>query len=33
MKDCPQISDYGPGGTISHWRELMDAAVVVVVVR
>lgn len=30
LKDCPQVSDYGPGGTISHWRELMDAAVVVV---
>ncbi|MBA3039342.1 MAG: replication initiation protein RepC [Rhizobiaceae bacterium] len=29
LKACPQISDYGPGGTISHWRELMGAAVVV----
>ncbi len=29
LKACPQISTYGPGGTISHWRELMGAAVVV----
>lgn len=29
LKACPQISDYGPGGTISHWREMMGAAVVV----
>jgi len=29
LKACPQITDYGPGGTISHWRELMGAAVVV----
>ncbi|SMD12907.1 plasmid replication protein RepC [Rhizobium sp. RU36D] len=29
LKSCPQISDYGPGGAISHWRELMGAAVVV----
>jgi len=29
LKACPQIPDYGPGGTISHWRELMGAAVVV----
>ncbi|WP_165225840.1 plasmid replication protein RepC [Affinirhizobium pseudoryzae] len=29
LKACPQISDYGPGGIISHWRELMGAAVVV----
>jgi replication initiation protein RepC len=29
LKACPQISDYGPGGAISHWRELMGAAVVV----
>lgn len=29
LRACPQISDYGPGGGISHWRELMTAAVVV----
>lgn len=29
LKACPQISDYALGGTISHWRELMAAAVVV----
>ena len=29
LKACPQIVDYGPGGAISHWRELMGAAVVV----
>lgn len=29
LKACPQISDYGPGGAISHWRDLMGAAVVV----
>ncbi|WP_377295278.1 plasmid replication protein RepC [Rhizobium sp. SG2393] len=29
LKACPQIADYGPGGTISSWRELMAAAVVV----
>ncbi|CUX72119.1 MULTISPECIES: plasmid replication protein RepC [Agrobacterium] len=26
---CPQIDDYGPGGRIENWRELMKAAVVV----
>ncbi|MBB4192477.1 replication initiation protein RepC [Rhizobium aethiopicum] len=26
---CPQILDYGPGGTIGNWRDLMSAAVVV----
>jgi replication initiation protein RepC len=26
---CPEILDYGPGGTIASWRELMAAAVVV----
>lgn len=25
---CPQIADYGPGGEISSWRDLMSAAVV-----
>jgi replication initiation protein RepC len=29
LRACPQISDYATGGTISHWRELMTAAVVV----
>ncbi|WP_312408332.1 plasmid replication protein RepC [Rhizobium sp.] len=29
MRACPQIADYGPGGEISSWRELMGAAVVV----
>lgn len=29
IRACPQIVDYGPGGGISHWRELMAAAVVV----
>jgi replication initiation protein RepC len=29
LRACPQISDYGPGGKIEHWRELMGAAVVV----
>ncbi|MGV2103209.1 plasmid replication protein RepC [Rhizobium sp. 21-4511-3d] len=29
LRACPQISDYGPGGSIEHWRELMSAAVVV----
>ena len=29
MKACPDIADYGPGGAISSWRELMAAAVVV----
>lgn len=29
LRACPQISNYGPGGTIGHWRELMGAAVVV----
>lgn len=29
LRACPQISDYGPNGEISHWRELMAAAVVV----
>lgn len=29
LKACPQIIDYGPGGAISNWRDLMQAAVVV----
>lgn len=29
LRACPQILDYGPSGGISHWRELMTAAVVV----
>ena len=29
LRACPQILDYGPGGTISNWRDLMGAAVVV----
>ncbi|MBY5701089.1 plasmid replication protein RepC [Rhizobium leguminosarum] len=29
LRACPQISDYATGGAISHWRQLMTAAVVV----
>ncbi|WP_242225071.1 plasmid replication protein RepC [Shinella zoogloeoides] len=29
LRACPQIADFGPGGAISHWRDLMGAAVVV----
>lgn len=29
LRACPQILDYGPGGKIEHWRELMGAAVVI----
>ena len=29
LKACPQITDYGPGGGIAGWRDLMAAAVVV----
>ena len=29
LKACPQIADYGPGGVVDNWRELMSAAVVV----
>jgi replication initiation protein RepC len=29
LKSCPQISDYGPGGSIGNWRDLMSAAVVI----
>lgn len=29
LRACPQISDYGPGGAIRNWRDLMSAAVVI----
>ncbi len=29
LQACPDISDYGPGGQIGSWRDLMTAAVVV----
>ncbi|WP_137134198.1 plasmid replication protein RepC [Rhizobium sp. FKY42] len=29
LKACPQIIDYGPGGAVANWRDLMSAAVVV----
>jgi replication initiation protein RepC len=29
LRSCPQIADYGPGGGIAGWRDLMAAAVVV----
>jgi len=29
LKACPDIVDYGPGGAITSWRDLMSAAVVV----
>lgn len=29
VRACPQISDYGPGGMVSGWRDLMTAASVV----
>ncbi|MEZ2127599.1 MULTISPECIES: plasmid replication protein RepC [unclassified Sinorhizobium] len=29
LQACPQIGDYGPGGKIGNWRDLMSAAVVV----
>ncbi|MCY1740618.1 plasmid replication protein RepC [Ensifer sp. SL37] len=29
LRACPQIADYGNGGQIENWRELMSAAVVV----
>lgn len=28
LRACPQIADYGPPSGVSHWRELMTAAVV-----
>jgi replication initiation protein RepC len=29
LRACPQIADYGPGGAVVSWRDLMAAAVVV----
>ncbi|RVE87047.1 plasmid replication protein RepC [Sinorhizobium meliloti] len=29
LKVCPEINDYGPGGAVGNWRDLMSAAVVV----
>lgn len=29
LRACPQIADYGPGGRLENWRELMKAAIVV----
>ena len=29
LQACPTVSDYGPGGTVASWRDLMQAAVVV----
>lgn len=29
LRACPQINDYGPGGQVTGWRDLMSAAVVV----
>ncbi|MGO7163751.1 plasmid replication protein RepC, partial [Rhizobium johnstonii] len=29
LKACRQIADYGPGGAVGSWRDLMSAAVVV----
>src|SRR5690606_1359212 len=29
VKACPEISNYGPGGSITNWREMMTAAIVV----
>ncbi|NTJ65875.1 replication initiation protein RepC [Agrobacterium rhizogenes] len=29
LQACQQISDYGPGGQIANWRDLMNAAVVI----
>jgi replication initiation protein RepC len=29
LKACRQIADYGPGGAVASWRDLMSAAVVV----
>jgi replication initiation protein RepC len=29
LQACPQIVDYGPGGVVGNWRDLMSAAVVV----
>lgn len=29
LQACPQVADYGPGGSVSSWRDLISAAVVV----
>lgn len=29
MQACPTVADYGPGGTVGSWRDLMAAAIVV----
>ncbi len=29
LQACPQITDYGPGGAVGSWRDLMSAAIVV----
>ncbi|NTG64737.1 replication initiation protein RepC [Agrobacterium rhizogenes] len=29
LQACPQVADYGPGGAIGSWRDLLSAAVVV----
>ncbi|MET3778156.1 replication initiation protein RepC [Rhizobium alvei] len=29
LKACPMVADYGPGGAVGSWRDLMSAAVVV----
>ncbi|NRQ19018.1 hypothetical protein BHMPCIPO_06285 [Ensifer sesbaniae] len=29
LKACPAINDYGPGGAVGSWRDLMSAAIVV----
>ncbi|WP_426128861.1 plasmid replication protein RepC [Pararhizobium sp. PWRC1-1] len=29
LKACPDVSNYGPGGQISNWRDMMSAAIVV----
>jgi replication initiation protein RepC len=29
LKACPAINDYGPGGAVESWRDLMSAAIVV----
>jgi len=29
LKACPAVADYGPGGSVGNWRDLMSAAVVV----
>ena len=29
LKACPQVVDYGPGGRVENWRDLMKAAIVI----